>query len=458
MEDATTAVLNPAGDAGPALAPSGALARIRRAVIEPSVRKGALSLFDQAIVSGTNFATSVVIGRLCSKEDMGVYYLALSIVYFARGIQEQIVSAPYQIYCSRRDGETAASYAGSAFVHQALFSLAAVVCMLGFSQALAFGLGPAAMSSTVWVMLGVMPLMLLREYIRHFSFAHFRMRTAVILDATVAAVQIAALVVLGSMGLLTIPVVYAVIGGACLVASFAWVFLKRQKLEFSARGVWSDWVHNWKFSKWALASQLVGASSPYILPWFVAAAQGEAATGVYAVSTTLVGLANMFVMGLSNFLTPKAANAYANEGVSGLKRVLYATSAIFIVVLGGFALTTVVAGDWIAAITYGAKYIGAGPVIAVFAFSMLANSLCVTAGNGLWAMERPSANFRADLTALIAIVGCSIWLVPVYGPLGAAYAALIGNVVDAVVRWVILKKLMASTEALAHSAQGGDGA
>src|SRR5262245_49170720 len=82
------------------------------------VRKSGLSVVDQAVVSGTNFATSVLLGRFALQEELGVYYLALSIIYFARGIQEQIVSAPYMIYCGRKEGRELAEYAGSSLVHQ----------------------------------------------------------------------------------------------------------------------------------------------------------------------------------------------------------------------------------------------------------------------------------------------------------------------------------------------------
>ena len=47
------------------------------------------AVLDQAVVSGTSFATSVLLGRFASQQELGVYYLALSVVYFARGVQEQ---------------------------------------------------------------------------------------------------------------------------------------------------------------------------------------------------------------------------------------------------------------------------------------------------------------------------------------------------------------------------------
>lgn len=56
--------------------------RIGAVAADPDIRRSALSVFDQATVSITNFATSVIIGWMCSQESLGVYYLALTMVLF----------------------------------------------------------------------------------------------------------------------------------------------------------------------------------------------------------------------------------------------------------------------------------------------------------------------------------------------------------------------------------------
>ncbi|HEX71760.1 MAG TPA: hypothetical protein ENN65_00375, partial [Candidatus Hydrogenedentes bacterium] len=37
--------------------------------------QAALTIADQGIVSSANFATSIIIGRMCSKEEFGLYLL-----------------------------------------------------------------------------------------------------------------------------------------------------------------------------------------------------------------------------------------------------------------------------------------------------------------------------------------------------------------------------------------------
>jgi hypothetical protein len=93
------------------------------------VRLGMASIFDQAVVSATNFATMLIIARLCTKEDMGVYYLGWTLVLFIVAAQGNLISVPYTMYCLRREGQSLASYSGSTLVHQLLASALAIICL-----------------------------------------------------------------------------------------------------------------------------------------------------------------------------------------------------------------------------------------------------------------------------------------------------------------------------------------
>lgn len=423
---------------------------ITRTLTDPVVGKGAVSIFDQGIVSGTSFVTSVMIGRMCSKEQLGIYYLALSIVLFVRGIQEQLVSAPYAVYCHRRKGRALATYTGSTLVHHLLLSALAACCLLLLVGMLSTGFGPAALTPIAWVLLAAGPFLLLREYIRHLLFAQLKLTTAIAIDTTVAVLQLGSLLLLSQLQLLSVPMVYVVMGLACAIASAAWFLFKKPVLRFKRSDCAADWRHNWPFAKWALATQLVGCTAPYILPWILTLAHDETATGTFAACCSLVGLANMFVMGLANFLTPKAANAFAAGGVNELREVLGKTAWLFAAPLSAFCLLTFVAGDHLTVFFYGDKYAGVGSIIAILALSMLANSMSITIGNGLWAMERPSANFRADLCSLLATIAAAAFLVPSFGVLGAALATLAGSTTDMFVRFLALTRLMASASSRPH--------
>ncbi len=420
----------------------GPLRRLAATLAGPAVRNGIFSLVDQAVVSGASFATSVIIGRLCSKEELGVFYLALTVVYLARGIQEHAVSAPYVIYCHSRRDEGLALYSGSSLMHHLGLVSVALVVLLGLLGAISLGIGPAGLAPAIWVLLGALPFLLLREFVRRLVIAHLQMTAAIAIDAGVAVLQLSSLLALAYFHRLTVTTAYGTMGAACAVACCGWFLLKRRPMRFAWSRVVNDWRHNWGFARWAVASHLVGCLSPYLMPWIMTAARGKAAAGVLAACISLVGVASMFMTGMATYLIPKAALAFAHGGVRELRRVLRTVAAVFAGVLGSFALFVFASGDFLLVLVYGGKYAGYGATIGVLAVSVTVLSMGMTAGVGLWAIDRPKANLAADVCTLAVTLTVIVCLVQPLGVLGAALADLSGNVAGATVRYATLRRLL----------------
>jgi O-antigen/teichoic acid export membrane protein len=406
--------------------------------------KSFASVFDQAVVSGTSFFTSVIIGRMCSLEDLGVYALALSVARFVGGVQSELVCSPYVVYSVHRRGEALATYVGSTLVHHLLLTALSVLSLLGLAGLLTMGGGSPELLPVVWGLVGSLPFLLLRDYLRRLSLAHLRMGVVLAVDVSVAVLQLGGLLLLGYCQLLSVSAAYIVWGTACGLACLGWFVVGGERLKVVPGQIRGDWRLNWSFSRWSLAGFLVGTTTPYFMPWILAAAHGEAATGVLAACSTLVNCVSTYVTGITNVVMPRAVSAFAQQGAEGLRVVLRRTVILFIFTVGAFCLFIFASGDWSVCLLYGNKYAGCGLVLALLALNALANSLSVTAGNGLWALDRPKANFLADVCALV-VTWATLW--SAIGPLGAVGAALAlvaGAVSGAAVRAATLQRLLAS--------------
>ena len=410
---------------------------------QASLHKGLLSIFDQALVSGTSFATVVIISRACSTAQLGIFYLTLTIILVLIGIQENVIAAPYTIFGARRRGNELAEYTGSMWVHHLILTVASVVSLLAILVASAAA-GATEVVPGLWALVVFGPIVLLREGIRRFAFARLSPGSAIAIDATVSIVQLAGLLALGMLGLLSVVVVISVMGCAGAVACLGWYAWDRPQVRFVRGRFLSDWLHNWSFAKWSLTGYLVGSTTPYIMPWILNLAAGPTATGVLGACGTLIGISNILIVGSANFLTPKSAQAFAASGVSGLRRVLVVAGALFLLVLGTLCVAILATGDWLPVAIYGGKYGGCGAVLAILAASALATSVSVVAGNGLWALGQPRLNFLADGCTLIATLAASVCLVFPFGVVGAALATLVGTSTGAVVRIQTLRRAMAS--------------
>lgn len=399
-----------------------------------AVGKGVLSVVDQALVSGTSFVTSVIVARASSADALGIYYLALTLVLFVRGIQSQVVTSPYMVLCHRYHEGDLRSYTGSVLVHQMIFSAMAAVGMAGFAVVLQLGWGQQDLLPSVGVLIAVMPLLLTREFSRNHVLSHMRPITAVLLDGTCAAVQLIPLAVLWRLGWISVTGTYVVMGAASVVVIVLWWIVERHDWQIQFGRIAADWSSNWPLARWALASHLVGCTTPYILPWIVATADSKADAGLLGACGTLAGVANMFVMGLANYLSPSIARAFARGGRAALARVLILATTIFVVVVGGICLVSMLLGEWFVVFVYGPQLAGGGPVLTVSLATVLAISIATIAGNGLWAIDRPQATFLPDVCGLAAsLIGAALWIGP-HGALGAALAALAGTSTGAVLK------------------------
>ena len=286
------------------------------------------------------------------------------------------------------------------------------------------------------------PLVLFREFARHIAFGHFRTGAAVLLDVAVAVFQVGGLAALYFAGRLTVPSALGVMGAACLLVCWPWAVRFARGVRFRRRAIVNDWRRNWRFGRWALATHLLHGASHYLMPWVVVLVDGEEATGLFMAGSTLVGIANMFVLGLAHYVCPKAAEAFHERGKAGLKFVLKWAVVVFSAVLAPFAAACAIFGDDIATLVFPDEFAGAGLVLAVLAVNMWANALSITFGNGLWAVERPDANFTADLVSLLVVAACTVVLIPAFGVVGAAAAMAIGGWADVVARGLALRRVV----------------
>lgn len=416
--------------------------RVRGLVASSLLRSSALSVFDQALLSGTNFLTAVIIGRACSNGELGVYYLVLTGLFLLLGVQEQLISAPYSVFLKQRESDKA-SFAGSTLIHQ--FAIVLLVTVLMGTSLACF---PTIVSSTIGVGLASMliwtiPFLLLRGFVREFLFANLKLRTLFVMDFATCSVQLIGLWCLLSADSLNATTVYLLMGIACGMAATTWLFLNRKCFDFT--GNWlADWLSNWQFSRWALATHVVGSSTPYVMPWVLFSIHGDAATGLMASCSAVVGLSNMVLSGIANFLTPRAARSFADEGVDGLKSLLRRINLLFVIVLGGISVLAAVGGEQLIDFVYDGKFANTGPIVFTLSLAVLSNSMGVTAGNGLWAINRPRANLVADCVTFIAAVVAAFAFIPVFGALGAALAILTANTLGAGVRVCVLRSALKS--------------
>jgi O-antigen/teichoic acid export membrane protein len=406
-----------------------------------TARKGIAVLADQAVVSGTNFLTGVIIGRACTKEQFGLFMLGFSIVVFVMSLQTSLILMPYMVYSPRLKSGEHARYTGSTLIHQLGLSALAIVALAVGGMVLSLGIGPQGLAQVVWTFVVVITFILLREYIRQISFANLCFRTALVLDSGVSLVQICGLLLLAYLGLVSASMAYWVIGLACSLAAVGWLVWMRKTFALQLTRAISDLVQNLKFGKWIFASGLLGFLSNALYPWILTAFHGIASNGVWAACFGIAAIANPLLLAMQSFLGPKMAHSYAKGGGMGLRRFVFKACAVSLLLMTPFCLLLIVFGGSLVVMLYGDKYAGNGLVVSVLAITFLFLNVAFSFSRALLSMECAHMDFAVNLVALFVLLTLGLWLVKSFGPLGVACSILAGNIASSVVGYILFSRL-----------------
>jgi O-antigen/teichoic acid export membrane protein len=409
-----------------------------------TARQGILSLADQGVVSATNFLTGVIIARACSKEELGLYMLGFSLILLVTDLQTSLISTPYMVYAPRLKDDAHALYTGSTLLHQLALSLPIVLALACGAFVAASGVGPRGLGPVMWALVAVIAFIMLRDYARRVCFARLHMKTALLIDGAVGGIQIGGLLLLAYFDLLSASRVYWLVGMACGMVALGWLVANEKNLTLSARQAISDFRRNWSFGKWVFLSGLVWAISMNLYPWLLAAFHGTASAGIWAACLGVVALGNPAVLGVQNFLGPKIAHVYAEDGARALRRFVLRASAAFALPMLFFCVAMIFWGGPLVTLLYGHQYAGNGLVVAILAWNLLVSAVAFSFSRALFAVERAATDFAAGLAGLVAMLILGVSFVRSFGMLGASLGLLIANTAASGVRFFVFTRVSAS--------------
>jgi O-antigen/teichoic acid export membrane protein len=222
---------------------------------------------------------------------------------------------------------------------------------------------------------------------------------------------------------------YACVAAAALVTGAMWVVRNRRDFLVERARVLADAAHNWRFSRWLVASQIWFMGRIAVMPWIVAGMIDRSATGVYVACETIVMLANPLMIAAHNLLGPQSAHAFAEGGVSQLRRLVFRATMLLGAGTAALTLILLVVGETAMVLLLGESYAGHRGVLSVLLLTLFAEGLGMAATNGLCAIEQARLNLVAIVAGTIATIVLALTLIPLWGLTGAALASLAGRMV-----------------------------
>lgn len=166
---------------------------------------------------------------------------------------------------------------------------------------------------------------------------------------------------------------------------------------------------------------------------------GDRAVGIYTSATKLTEIWYMIPMVIVSSVFPTVVRSKDNDEGLYYRRITRLFSLMAAVSLP-IALPMSLASDWLVVSLYGAGFQAAGPVLAVHIWA----SLFVFYGvaQGPWDLTENLTRLAMVriISGAIANILLNLWLIPLYGALGAAIATVVSQALAAVVLNVLHEK------------------
>jgi O-antigen/teichoic acid export membrane protein len=423
---------------GPVAAAGGSGVIVRRlfaVALHPLSREHALILLEQAIVIVGGFLTAFLIVRWSDAAQLGLYALGLSLIMALLGFHESLVVEPYLVgrFCPR---ESPAEEAGVALAFTALFAATGVVILAIVALAVLGWAGIPERAALIWALAGVLPFALLRDAARGFAGAQSNTGGRVFLDLAAAFVQLLALGWLAASGQMSALGAYAALAAGSALPTAVWLYRSRARFTIRLRDMRAALKQTWVLGKWLLVGRTIQLHS-YVIYWLAAAIAGVAVTGVYAACVSIVGFANLLMVGPIRAFLPVSVSAWKRDGGAGLWRAAIRSTAVIAIAMAGFSLAILFGGEPVMRLLFhGEEFEGQNQALIVLALAVCSGNLGAPASIALTTMKRPRAIIVITSAEAFLTVALAWELMAQRGLIGAAYGILVGSVAGAIGRWV----------------------
>jgi O-antigen/teichoic acid export membrane protein len=365
------------------------------------------ALADQAIVSATSFLTNLMLARFMGLREFGTFALAWMSILFVNSLQTALIISPMMSIGPKQEEKDRPSYFGAVvFQELVLVCFCFVLVFAGIYISSSFFRHsdlhqlalPLAVSAFAYQM---------QDFLRRYFFATHQNLRAFADDALSYLTQLPILLLLHREGHLnSANALWGMAGTSLLGLVVGWFWM--EPLQFSLERIHAISLRHWKLSRWLSGATLMQWTSSNLFVIAAPVYYGAAAAGVLKASQNLMGVTNVWFLGLDNVVPAETARRLRSGGVQSM--LAYTRSVL--VKWGGltclFAITVALApGFWLRLI-YGAEMVQYGLILRLYAVLYVIIFLGGPLRAGLQALEFTAPIFWSYLAMTAFAITCAV--------------------------------------------------
>jgi O-antigen/teichoic acid export membrane protein len=386
------------------------------------------TLADQAVVSGGNFFTGIMLARFLGPAAFGVFVLLQAALLYVNSFQGALIFNPMMSTAPQLAAPERESYLRGVFALQLILTMTLAVAVwsagtlfhLASESDAARALRPPLLFALSFAVLSFQ----LQDWYRRYCFVRERASSAFFNDLICFGGQTGALVFAGLTDRLTVVSAFVIIGAACLTA-FSVGYLRSfvAPTFANARALLRD---GWRAGRDYLAAwqlQLITAQG------VLAAAAGivgpQAAGGVRA-AQNIVGPVNILFQVMDNIVPVVAAGRYGKGGMDSLSAYLRRIVRWGTAALVPTLLLLAVFSAPLTQLAYGDRYVGFASLVVWAAASMFLQFYLRVSFVFLRTVMATGAVLRTGVVMAIATMTVALVAIPAYHEDGVMISLLSG--------------------------------
>jgi len=394
--------------------------RFRLLPIAPLLKRGAWGLPDQALLSGTNFLTTVLIARALSPERFGEFALAIAFINMAMSLGSATLTQPFVVLSARRQDKQYRQFLAATLLAQFLFvATTAVPIMLaaGISGALGWRL-----AGLILMIAPAMAAWQVQEFVRQVFYAEGRLQAAFTNDIISYGGQTAGFMIAFSIGVLSPILGLGILALTSLLAVLVGLWSLRGSIEwsFSLREFIEFMRETWGYGQWLLGSVVLGAISGFSMFFMLATFSGAAAVGVFRALITTSAPVRVLVEGTRTSFVPSAARVVEQEGLFSLKSYVRRLFILVGPIVVCYCLFASVFSEPILNVLYGDRFADYAWLLPLFMIAFFFEYITFAIEIGLLARRVTGIQFQVSVFGSITTVILGPILVYFFGLTGLA--------------------------------------
>ena len=356
-------------------------------------------------VSGANFIVGILLARYLGIEEFGRFSICWIVILFFSNIQYSLVTSPMLTIGPKKERSASVYYFGGAATIQILLIVCSSLLTWTLLMLVAVFRPSWSVNELALPLAATTAAFQAQEFLRRYFFTIDRGATAITVDVVRYAGQVLAIVWLFSTATLGVGEVFwataivstlSTLVGLPLVGEIRW---SKAKFLLATK-------RHWRFGKWTTGATFLQWTSSQFYYVVAASMFGATIVGALRASHNLLGFVNVIMLGIDNYVAPKASRAYESSGPKLALKFIRQLSALFAVPVILTTVGIIIYAPEILEFVFGQEYREYSVLLTWIGMSYIIMYLRLPLRTILRMFEETRGMFHASLSAtLISLIG-----------------------------------------------------